>query len=209
MPAAASEVSICNLALGWVGGSLITSLDDPSTEANLCKANYALTRDAVLESADWSFATRRSEGGAPLAQAPAWGYANAFQLDANYLRMVYVGASPRPEEDDPVQHWVLEGRRILADADRIYLRGIQVIEDPGLFSGLFVQALAAWIARDLAIPISHSRSLQADMHQLLQVKLSEAIAQDSKQGKSKVIRAQGMNIARRAGSTGGTIGPTI
>jgi hypothetical protein len=49
----ASEVSICNRALAMLGANTITSLQDGSTEANVCNAVYADARDAVLRSHPW------------------------------------------------------------------------------------------------------------------------------------------------------------
>jgi hypothetical protein len=207
--AAISDVAICNLALGWVGGNLITSLDDEQTEAQLCKANYAILRDALIESVDWTFAMLRAPGGAPLAPDPnRWGYAYAFQLPSSLLRVIYLGLSDRWEEDEPVPDWVREGDKVLTNANTVFVRGVQRIEDPNLFSTLFSQALAARLATDLAIPIAHSRTLQADMAKLYSAKMGDAIAQDAKQGRTRVLRASGMNQARRAGATG-IVGPFV
>jgi hypothetical protein len=204
---AVSDVSICNQAIGWVGGNLIISLTQDQAEARLCNANYAALRNAVLEAADWTFAMRRFAP-AKLAAAPAWGYSSQFQLLADVLRVVYCGLSARAEEDDPVPSWVKEGRTILANADTIYVRGIVDVTDPAQFSPLFGQALAARIAMDLAIPIASSRSLQSDMASLFSSKMAEAVSQDNKQGRTRLLRAPGMRQARRAGAAG-YIGPTV
>lgn len=203
-----SEVSICNQALGWLGGNHITSLLDSSTEGILCNANYATLRDTVLEASDWSFAMLRGVTGAPVLTPPAWGYANAFTLPAAMMRMIYVGQSARVEEDDPVPDWVMEGGMLLMNNSVGYFRGIQRITDPLKFTTLFSQALAARLAMDIAIPIAHSRTLQADMGKLYGMKMAEAASMDAKQGRMRVIRAPGMNQARRAGATG-VIGPTV
>ena len=55
-----SETSIANQALLWLGGTVITSLDEDSREAIWMKNNYPFIRDAVLEERMWTFATDRA-----------------------------------------------------------------------------------------------------------------------------------------------------
>ena len=55
----ASQVEICNDALRMLAGRSITSIDDDSAEARVCKALYPLTRDEMLDEFDWRFATTR------------------------------------------------------------------------------------------------------------------------------------------------------
>ena len=66
---ATSPVQICNISIGWLGGTLITSLDDGTNEANLCKATYEPSRDQVLEERNWTFATKRTSLN-PIADPP-------------------------------------------------------------------------------------------------------------------------------------------
>jgi len=75
----ASEVSICNRALAMLGANTITSLQDGSTESNVCNAVYADARDAVLRSHPWSCAIQRATL-AQLSTKPVWGYDKAYSL---------------------------------------------------------------------------------------------------------------------------------
>jgi len=86
---ATSPVEICNLALSWLGGDLIISLTDDSTEAKLCNAVYAPLRDAVLEEREWTFATRRIQPPA-LVAGPLYGYDKAFQIPIEVIRVLQV-----------------------------------------------------------------------------------------------------------------------
>ena len=97
----ASETSICNSALTRIGAARITSLTDDSKQARACTASYALMRDEVLRSHPWNSAISRASV-ASLADAPAFGYDNQFQLPADCLRMLEVYDSRLP--------WVVEGR---------------------------------------------------------------------------------------------------
>ena len=178
-----SEVSICNQALGWVGGNLITSLDDGTTEANLCKANYASLRDAVLEDRDWTFATARKLL-TPLADDPVFGWTRQMQLPSDNIRVIGCWALDR-DEDQEQADYVKEGRRILSNEPKLNLKYIRRIVAPEDFSAGFTQALAARIAADIAIPIAQSRALQEDMQALYMKKLSDAGTNDGMQGRSE------------------------
>ncbi len=54
----ASEVSICNKALRYLGAAEIISLAQNSREAELCQKTYAEARNELLAAHPWSFATR-------------------------------------------------------------------------------------------------------------------------------------------------------
>src|SRR6185312_16246570 len=57
-----SEVTICNLALAHLGDTAtVASIKPPdaSVQAQLCARFYPVARDALLEMAQWGFATRR------------------------------------------------------------------------------------------------------------------------------------------------------
>ncbi|MEO8207135.1 MAG: hypothetical protein ABI615_13220 [Chthoniobacterales bacterium] len=76
---AASETSICNLALGRLGNESILSTDDDSESARVCKLFYEPTRDEVLRAHRWKFATVLASL-ARLTTAPAFGWACQYQL---------------------------------------------------------------------------------------------------------------------------------
>lgn len=175
-----TSVDISNLALSYLGGNRITSLEDESKEANLCKANYQPVLEAVLEAREWSFATCRFTSGSPASPAPVYGFANAFQLDASVLRVLDV--------NDNDYEWQVEGRRIVTDQESVEYRAICRIEDTSLLPPTFVQALASRLAAEIAIALTNSRTMQGQMLELYGVKLREAQASDGRQGTTKRIR---------------------
>ena len=199
---ASSEVQICNQALGWIGGTLITALTDDSAEAKLCNANYANLRDAVLEEREWTFAVERIEP-ALLVSEPKYGFNNEFQLPSSVLRVLQVsragtgagivvlGAEKSATGLGTYDKlpWLREGSTIRCNAEQIYARVIQRITDVTKFTPAFVQALAARIAMDLAIPLTNSRLLQREMAQLYGEKIRLAAATDGMQGRSYKTRS--------------------
>ena len=203
---ASSEVAICNQALGWLGGTLITSLTDDSDEAKLCNANYASLRDAVLEEREWTFAVERITP-ARLAAAPEYGFAYQFEIPPSVIRVLQVsqkGATANLTAEaystglgtyDAIE-WVREGSTIRCDAEEIYARVIQQVTDTTKFSPAFDQALAARIAMDLAIPLTESRTLQRDMAAMYGEKINLAAASDGMQGRSQKTRSTSLISVR-------------
>ena len=193
----ASEVGICNQALGWLGATPIISLDDNTTEARLCKANYALVRDAVLEAHNWTFAIGRFD--LPQnATGPVNGYTNAFQIPTEVLRVLDVNCG---------EDWRVEGQDIVTNEAVAKIRAVVRVADPNRFSSLFTQALAARLAADLAIALTQSRELQQQHYQIYLEKLDEAAANDGSQGKSRQITSSWLRGSRAGGS--GVAGPTV
>ena len=187
---AATEVSICNQALGWLGANLITSLDDETNEARLCKANYSNLRRAVIEEASWRFAIARRKL-TPLQEKPVYGYENRFQLPANLISVEEVSDGNRE-----IDEWDREGDTVLADVQEVYIKYTWDVVDPARFSPGFVQALAARLAADLAIPIAESRQLQSDMVQMYAAKLVNADTLDSMQGRNQPITSNRLKKVR-------------
>jgi len=199
----ASEVDICNMALGWIGADRITSLDDDSTQANLCKLNYPRSRDAVLETRQWQFALRREEL-APDPVPPAYYWGQRFQVPTDVLRVISVDQPASSGSDELISGivhpeqipWEIQGNYILCNFEVISVLEIVRVTATASFSEGFAHALAARLAADLSIPITNSRTMQSDMWSLYQIKLDDAAATDGMQGRSQRIRSRYL-MARR------------
>jgi len=185
------------MGLGWIGADRITSLDDDSTQANLCKLNYETIRDTVLESREWTFAVKRFTL-LPTGETPEFNWGQAFELPTEVLRVLsveresVVGSNELTSNfiEHEQMNWVREGSEILADWDSISMRAVIRITDTAKFSPSFVHALAARIAADLCIPITRSKTLQQQMFVLYGAKLDDAASLDGMQGRSKRIRSR-------------------
>jgi hypothetical protein len=171
-----SEVAICNLALQDLGrGLMITALDENSQAARACRLRYRYARDACLRAYDWNFAAGRASLPA-LAAAPAFGFANAFQLppDCLFVREV-VG-------DDAVS-WKIESGRLLTDlAAPLRVTYTRAEANPASFDPLFAEALAARIAADVAVSLTESTGKAQGLWQVYQSKLAEARRRDAQEG---------------------------
>ncbi|RLB61608.1 MAG: hypothetical protein DRH08_13665 [Deltaproteobacteria bacterium] len=192
----ASEVSICNQAIGWLGGNLITSLDDQTTEAILCKANYASLRDAVIEEGKWTFATRRLKL-ALSGEVPEYGYANRFAIPTEVLSVITV--TPNKDQTNGTENfdWRREEDYIVCDSGVLYAKCIVRITDPSKFGSMFVQALAARMAADLAAPLTESTAKEQKMTAKYENAIDKALAIDGMQGKSDRIKSNSNILKRR------------
>ena len=190
-----TPISICNLALGWVGGNLITSFDDDSTDSRLCKANYSCSKDYCLELRDWTFALGRKIL-PKMLDPPEFGYKSQYLMPAGCLRVI--GASGNDRFDDSLR-WELEGDKILADAgDVLYVRYLLRIEDTSRFPAQFVNVIAAKLAMDIAIPLTANRAVKQEMAQIFAAELTGASRSDSQQRRS--IRLSHIGYSMRRGS---------
>lgn len=171
----ASIVGICNSALIKLGATRIIQLTEGSKNANLCSEQFEKVRDDLLRSHVWNFAIGRTKL-ARLAEAPAFEFGTAFQLPSDFLRVVSVHPDGSGQATVPYR---IEGRRLLAGSDAIYLRYIHQIIDPNEMDALFREALAWALAADLSIPITQSNSMRQMMEDGVRSQLSKAKSVDA------------------------------
>ena len=205
----ASPVQICNIALGWLGQGSITSFEDRSRTAQLCKDNYDLLRDALLESRCWTFAEFKKVSTSSQVPGrvdgnentyaengwPEWGEGFVHYIDSQFLKVFRVYRDSSMDSDNQAV-WGRHGEYVIADQETIYMWGVRRVEDTDSFSELFVQALAGRIAADLCVPITQNRALQVDMWSLFNDKMSEAAARDGQQGRNETVGATRLRRAR-------------
>ena len=184
-----SEVSICNLALTKIGEESITSLGDDDKAGRLCNLHYALTRDMVLRTHNWNFATKRVELAA-LVAAPEFRYAYQFALPTDCLKVVTTNLVPYAE-------WRLEDGNLLCDDDSVKIEYIARITDPNSFDALFVEVLASRLAAEFAVPLADSITLSDQMFKLYTGKLREARSVDASEGTADGLDADAWLDARQ------------
>jgi hypothetical protein len=170
----ASAVQICNLALAKIGEEQITSLTDNSKAARRCNLVYEPMRDVVIRSHLWNFAVKRVALAASV-DTPAYEYTTKFALPTDFLRLVDTNMLDSAE-------FKVEGRFILAHASTLSIRYIAQITDPNEFDWLFIEALAARMAAELAISLTDNRQLSVDLFNLYQGKIAEARSIDAQEG---------------------------
>ncbi|GAH18067.1 unnamed protein product, partial [marine sediment metagenome] len=144
---ALSETKICNQALAKIGSKRLNNLDTDSTlQAVQCRTHYETTRDSLLRSHFWRFASAR----ATLSQDatdPDFEWDNQFILPNDFLRLksIYDGTTGQN-----TRHTVaIEGQRLLTNEDTCEIRYIKKVTDPTGFDPLFVELLVLRLALKL------------------------------------------------------------
>lgn len=179
----ASEVDICNLALGHLGdNATVASIDPPegSAQAEHCARFYPIARDSLLEMAYWNFAMRRVA--LPQLQMNWPEYKYAYGVPSDVLNVVSVMAADAADDystrfvptDTPFwshnyspviaagryvpQPFTIEtqpdGTSILfTNMENAVMRYSAYVRDTTQFSPLFVVTLSHYLASYLAGPI--------------------------------------------------------
>lgn len=182
-----SVVAICNRALNMLGANTIISLDDGTTEANACKLHYAASRDAVLESHEWSFAIKRRSL-VPTTSTPEWGNSFVFQLPSDCLRVLEARNDGRsPNSPNNGLNWTVEGNKLICDSGALDIRYLARIEDTTVYSPKFNTALSARLAADMCVGLTESTALQQTLYQLAALSVDEAKTTDGLQGSNRKI----------------------
>lgn len=145
---AATETSICNLALQILGATRITSLSQDNKNARAVAACYEHLRDAELEKHTWNFARAQSTPSLS-ATTPDFNYAYAFDLPQDFLRLILPA--------DNTCDWQIHGDQLFTnEGSVIYMEYVRKVTDPNKFPPTFVAALAAKIAEFTCEEITQS-----------------------------------------------------
>ncbi len=206
------SVDICNLALSYLGDSAtVASIDPPegSAQAQHCARFYPMALKVMLEAHTWGFITKRMY--LALLSSPYfdgfWQFAYAYPSDANQIisvlpQSLYSGV--------PIDAWLgfcsyypfdfelqypcdfqvemSSGVQvILSNVDSAVARYTTTEVQPGLFSGIFTDALAWKLASMLAGPIIKGDAGAAESKRCLGMHMqimAQAKAQDASQQRS-------------------------
>lgn len=151
---ARSPVGMASAAALLLGGRRITSFDEPSAEAALCRDLYPLSVDELLSSHIWKFADVFVKL-APLAE-PAEDFKYVYLRPIDALGIRSVGTSP--DDKDQTAHYQVRGNRIYTDVENVVVRIIADIA-PDLWPGYFQVAVIADLAASLAYPLTLDRDV--------------------------------------------------
>ena len=167
---AASEVSICNLALQKLGAARIVSLSENSRNAKSVNACYEPQRDTELRKYLWNFARKRTSLAAH-STAPAFMYEAAYPLPSDYLRLIKparLGLDWHVE-----QH---EGALAILSTDGAPLdvRYIARVTNPALFDPSFIEMLACKIAWHTCEDLTQSNTKKAALMEEYRAARAEA-----------------------------------
>lgn len=198
-----SDVSIVNQALSQLGEQSITSLDDDTPTAKIAKLIYAPTRDSMIQSHNWTFATRWYDL-PKMANPPLCSYTNVFPLPPEVDRVIFAGTSN--DQNYPIEY-AIDCAGVTTNSDTCVVQTIVQVTDPQAFSKLFTQALVARLAAEMCIAVTGSRTLYENLLNVANIKSREAVNRDQLQGTSKRIRSKWLLRTRHGGAN--VAGPTV
>lgn len=158
-----AAVALCNEALLMLGDTTITSFDDQSDLAESCARLYTTTVAGLLAEHPWRFTLGKVRL-ARLAEPPLNEWTHAHALPADRLTIREISASGAVGARPLHAYEIFEGRVFSDQADLWcdYQRNVDPANWPPVFRALARHALAA----DLAVPVTGSASLAAEMRRV-------------------------------------------
>ncbi len=198
MSAANSPVDICRLALDLLKQtSIITSIANPTTtEEIICARWYDVTRRALLRRHFWVFARTRASISRD-TEAPPFGFADAYNLPTNYLRLHFIG-------DDTINDYkrnyeVEDGQLLLNNggATSLNIGFIQDVTVVSKFDALFVPLFAAELAINMAYTFTAKNTVIERLSMLLESMRAEAKSVNGQDSPPKCIEFSKFRNARK------------
>lgn len=148
-----SETSICNQALGRIAAKhAIDDVEtDTSVEAIQCRLHYEQTRDSLIRSYTWRFASGR-ETLTQDSETPDFEWDFQYPLPDDFMAMksIYEGRFSGIN----FRSHALEGDLLLTDEDTMEIRYTKKVTDVLEFDSLFVKVLILLLADVLIGPLA-------------------------------------------------------
>lgn len=207
MAAPTAAVDICNLALDLLKQDSITSITPPTGGVDVvCARWYDHARRATLRKHPWNFAITRATLAAN-ATAPAFGYAAAFDLPNDFVRLISIGDDYL---DDIRRKYQLEdGQLLYSDSEtEVNIRYVYDVTLVSQFDQLFVDVLAAELALRMAYKITGSHESEEALKEHLKTIAPEAYAIDGQERPpQRIQQSKFINRRRGSGRNGSVAGP--
>jgi len=207
----ASEVTICNRALSFLGHTEITALDATDRTSRLCRLHYTESRDALLAMHQWNFAVRRVALAA-IVNVPVFEYSTAFGIPEDCVKIIRTSIDSEETRYPYRREAVLDTtvtpnqlrQCIVTDATELSLEYIARVTDPNAMSVLFREALSAKLAAEMCVALTDSASRASQLAQTAQDKVRLAMSTDAQEGTPREIYTNDWLDSREGGSWYGT-----
>jgi hypothetical protein len=199
-----SIAQICNYALAEVAQQRITSIDDATETARLCKLHLPQTIQEVLRSGKWKCAREEAEL-AELSDAPLFGWEHAFQLPTDFIRIVSLNDIDPDDVEEPL--FEIRGTALYTDeesASLVYVKDLYSA-NVGLMDPLLCKAVYLDLAAKLAWPLQQSRTLKEVLEAKAEQALRVARNVDSRDERAPLVNRvrQSSWVPSRSNSTNG------
>ena len=183
-----TKVEICNHALLKIGADTIASLDINQNDsesvvhsAKLCGIFFDQSLEEVLRCHPWNSALKRAEL-SRLSDAPAFKWKYQYQLPGDCIRVINV--YDETEAYDDRTEYVVEGRNILCDYDKVYLSYVHLPEDVNTLDAGVTKCVVQNLAIKLSVPMQLDQVMQNSLiSEYNRVVLPEARSVDTLENK--------------------------
>tara|TARA_R100001082_G_scaffold95588_1_gene62853 strand:- start:64 stop:684 length:621 start_codon:yes stop_codon:yes gene_type:complete len=183
-----SKVDICNHALLKIGADTISSLDTASntTEATIqsakfCNILFDQALEEVLRMHKWNNAMKRAQL-TRLTDAPAFKWKYKYLLPSDCVRVVNLYDSTDAYDDQT--QWVVEGKNILTDYEKVYLSYVSKPQDVSTLNSFVTQCVIQNLAIKLSVPMQLDEGLQNNLLQEFTIQiLPQAKSIDAQENK--------------------------
>lgn len=189
----ASYAEIANSAATIVGtAARLTTPGEDTVLGRAVAAQWDIARRALLRDGVFNFAMKRTRLPA-LVEAPAHGFARAFQLPPDCLKLVEVYGWGRAD-------FQLEGPMILSDAGApLDIRYVRDVTEPAEFDGLVAEAFAQKLANAIGNKIAGSAFKEELGEERYRRKIAAAKRADALENPPIGFEESGWIIARHVG----------
>lgn len=150
-----SKTDICNLALSRIGDQAVTETqidEDKDTRAQHCNRHYEQTRDALIRSHWWRFASDRKE--LVVTDAPDFEWAYAFTLPTDFLRMKSIFEDNNTTNKTSILPYALEDKILLYSESTCEIRYIKQVTTVADFDPLFIETFILQLGLKLIPPLA-------------------------------------------------------
>lgn len=207
MAANFTELQIVNKALLRLSANQVESIDSTvagittdSLEAKLCKLNYDIVRDIVLEDRVWSFALKRVILDTPSSTVPAFEYSTAFTVPTDALNIWRVMDQPCGESYDVYQapKWILEGNLIMVNLEKIYVQYVKRLDSAEIQTATpqFVDSLSLRLALEMCMPLTENNQLFEGLRAEYEYRLVNASGIDGSQATHETFQSNKLTGVR-------------
>lgn len=179
-----TKVQLANMALDHLGSDNIASLNEASTAARKVNSRIDGCIDAVLEMSDWTFARKVAN----LAERPTtdWPerYGRMYDLPSDMLKAVRLVPVVDVPNTPPIEYAIGNGA-LYTDEPDARLQYTYRMVDLSRWPQSFTEAVAAYIARTIATPLTRKRQMFVDANALFTQLFGAAVEYDAAQEPTK------------------------
>lgn len=180
-------VTICNMAMGWLGAKKIRTIDvddADSVEEELCSVQFPMVVRSTLEARAWLFATGSVDLGAA-SDSGDLEFPSQFVLPTTVIRALACDDGSGTWD----MQWERRGQTIVTEATTVCkVRAVIYSEDVKKWTPTFCRAVAARLAADCAGPLTEGTVSSEKLEAKYLRELQQAGVFDGQQGSSRQMR---------------------